>query len=277
MKKNFTTSELPHIWAHQKQQQGKAGNFYFDGKTIYSYGGHFPIATHLDDGNTVAFTTRTYSVTTSGHINAARGAVSHKTLLYCSNPKSASEGYHDNNIREFIQAIHHKLNEITPRTRKPEIMKSAALHQLELLNKYLTYFKIKKSKEIKDAEKLCSSNDVVEQIKQLKLKKERAQKKETARQIKDWKEYGKTRYINNSVETYLRTNGEIVETSKGITISIPRAKMYYNWVVSTGNCNGCNFEMEHYKVNKLTKTHLVVGCHNIPLTEIKEIAKRLKF
>ena len=44
-------------------------NFYFDGDTIYSYGSHFPIARHVETkrGRAVLFTTRDYSVTTSGH------------------------------------------------------------------------------------------------------------------------------------------------------------------------------------------------------------------
>jgi hypothetical protein len=42
----FDTGEIPHLWAHQTQDEARnrQGNLYFTGDTIYSYGSHFPIA-----------------------------------------------------------------------------------------------------------------------------------------------------------------------------------------------------------------------------------------
>src|SRR5262249_9116985 len=69
----YPTDRIAHLWAHQTQDsaRNKCGNFYFTGDTIYSYGGHFPIARHVKHkGKRAVFlTTRTYSVTTSGHKN----------------------------------------------------------------------------------------------------------------------------------------------------------------------------------------------------------------
>jgi len=53
-------------------------HLYFDGETIYSYGSHFPIACHVTDKHgkpAILFTTRSYSVTTSGHVSAVRSAI----------------------------------------------------------------------------------------------------------------------------------------------------------------------------------------------------------
>src|SRR5436190_24347448 len=80
----FDTGEIPHLWAHKVQESARnaQGNLYFDGETIYSYGSHFPIARHTVDNPTkknpklaVLFTTRSYSVTTSGHVSAVRSAI----------------------------------------------------------------------------------------------------------------------------------------------------------------------------------------------------------
>ena len=65
MKNIFTNSELAHTYANQSQQSGRnsSGSFYFDGKAIYSYGRHFPIANIVtnDNGNEcMLFTYRTY-------------------------------------------------------------------------------------------------------------------------------------------------------------------------------------------------------------------------
>src|SRR5437660_3842392 len=80
----FNTGEIPHLWAHKVQESARnaQGNLYFDGETIYSYGSHFPIARHVLDNPTkrhpkpgILFTTRSWSVTTSGHVSAVRSAI----------------------------------------------------------------------------------------------------------------------------------------------------------------------------------------------------------
>jgi hypothetical protein len=77
----FPTTEIPHLWAHRTQSDARnpAGNLYFDGDTIYSYGGHFPIARHVTNKSgkkfAILFTTRSYSSTTAGHISAVRSSI----------------------------------------------------------------------------------------------------------------------------------------------------------------------------------------------------------
>ena len=87
MKRVVNSSEVPHLWAHQTQDGARTpnGNLYFEGKTIYSYGAHFPIATFVSnaDGRTaVLFTTRTYSITTAGHCSTVRQAIQHLSPVF---------------------------------------------------------------------------------------------------------------------------------------------------------------------------------------------------
>src|SRR5690242_10838325 len=79
-KQVFKTDEIPHLWAHKIQESARnaLGNLYFEGDTIYSYGSHFPIARHINNKHgksAVLFTTRRYSVTTSGHVSAVCSAI----------------------------------------------------------------------------------------------------------------------------------------------------------------------------------------------------------
>ena len=74
------TATCAHAWAHALQPRGRASNLYFEGKTIFSYGSHFPIATIA--GDIVFFTIRKYSPTTAQHKAIALSAVSHKKLVY---------------------------------------------------------------------------------------------------------------------------------------------------------------------------------------------------
>src|SRR5262249_5233257 len=72
-----------HLWYHSTQSSARNANrsLYFDGDTIFSYGSHFPIAKHVSSGpkmsgnRAVLFTTRKYSVTTSGHCSAVRSSI----------------------------------------------------------------------------------------------------------------------------------------------------------------------------------------------------------
>lgn len=80
----FSNDMVAHVWAQQRQYSGRSnnGNFYFEGPTIYSYGGHFPAGVFAKDG-TVFVTTDGYSVTTNGkHMPAVRAAVRHRDPVY---------------------------------------------------------------------------------------------------------------------------------------------------------------------------------------------------
>lgn len=46
-----------------------------NGRTIYSYGNHFPIAEHAPDGSVLVRIAPFYSMTTSHHVGIVRGAL----------------------------------------------------------------------------------------------------------------------------------------------------------------------------------------------------------
>lgn len=70
-----SSSEVPHLWAHQAQDWAKGGNLSFEGKTLKSYG--LTIGQIVDDcyGTPIAVILDDYdSHTTRHHINMARRA-----------------------------------------------------------------------------------------------------------------------------------------------------------------------------------------------------------
>ena len=74
----FSNDMVAHVWAQQNQQSGRSnnGNFYFEGRTLYSYGGHFPVGIFAAPGGPVFMNADSYSVSTSKHQSYARRAVS---------------------------------------------------------------------------------------------------------------------------------------------------------------------------------------------------------
>lgn len=86
MRKVFSShSEVAEVWARQNHESGRAGNIFFEGGTIYSYGHHFPIA--CIEGNVCLFTTRSYSNSTGKHkTNVKRSIPNFYKVLYVENP-----------------------------------------------------------------------------------------------------------------------------------------------------------------------------------------------
>ncbi len=110
----YPESELYRLWAHGvpagRTIRNASGNVRVEGDTIYSYGSHFPMAQRVEvagtitvgtqgrkgkrptrrdvPGNVVAYlyTTRTYSVTTAGHLCATRGAMRNNGRVFHIDP-----------------------------------------------------------------------------------------------------------------------------------------------------------------------------------------------
>lgn len=84
---------VAHLWAHQSQESARNnGNFYFEGKDIYSYGDHFRCASiekNQRGEKAYLVTTRTYSNTTASHMSMVRQAIpGYETVFYT--PRSVS-------------------------------------------------------------------------------------------------------------------------------------------------------------------------------------------
>jgi hypothetical protein len=75
-----------HRWAHPGTGNSLAGcNLFFDGPTAYSYGRHFPLATHWKPYRgpaAILLTTDTYSVTTAGHRSRVARAIPQSATVY---------------------------------------------------------------------------------------------------------------------------------------------------------------------------------------------------
>lgn len=78
MKTTFNNAMTAHVWASQSQLHGRSsnGNLYFSGKTLFSYGDHYPLATI--SGSVVYYNADETSVTTEGkHKPAMHAATRH--------------------------------------------------------------------------------------------------------------------------------------------------------------------------------------------------------
>lgn len=221
-KKVFNTGEIAHLWVHatQSEARNQANNFYFTGGTIFSYGGHFPIASHIDgleiDGKPVImFTTNGYSSTTAKHISHVRGAIAYEdfTVLYvpevpidhgtCEDGNIYNRTYtgvefkeikenismHENNMQFFINNIIDSLDWYK-RARKDNKVNhlDKANNELLCLKQYIDIFKVVKKHQSKDVKKYLAietlgDTEAIKEHEALKAQRVELAKREKERQL----------------------------------------------------------------------------------------------
>lgn len=299
MKHVVSQSEVAHLWANKIQSDARnaGSNFYFNGDTIYSYGSHFPIATHFikDEKNIVLFTVRGYSNTTAKHISKVRSAASHLKKVYCYAPVDSARGIHSGTLDYYLSELKGNLDKLT-RARKPESYISSIESLITDLREYTDLFKLKLTGELKtivngfvaDREKLLQVHG--EAIKKEADKKKREiekRKKAYLEAITQWENYSIEQWEENNEDkarlarkypspfTNLRTDGTQVETSKGIKIPVAVAKTFYKWYL-TASCKGdCKMTILDYEVTSANEKELIVRCHHIQRESIDRIAAKL--
>ena len=73
----FSNAMVAHVWAQQRQQSGRSnnGNFFFEGRVLYSYGAHYPVGIFTDSGAVFLNSSKSSMTTEGKHKNAARAAL----------------------------------------------------------------------------------------------------------------------------------------------------------------------------------------------------------
>jgi hypothetical protein len=298
-KKTFSGKhDTAHAWAQQSQREGREAarilRIFFEGPTIYSYGRHFPIATfHQKKGaaRVVLFTTRTYSNTTSAHIQAARGAISGETIIYCRNPEDAARGNHSENM-QYWENKAHEAAFLLPKSRKPERLLGGISNYRREMERYAEYFKcgVKKYKfkflyiESKDGGTKATEAEIKAKA---KAEKERAARIASAlkNEIEAFRARDTDTVQADHTFTYLRHNtasGD-VETSK--RVRIPYGEACKAWdTLKKGQAEAMQgkpvptFErIFGYPLRALTATEFTVGCHRITFAELDNLAKAAGF
>ena len=293
MKKIFTNSELPHIWARQSQAEGKTsnGNLFFNGNKIYSYGHHFCIANIIKPG-IVLFTNRKYSVSTSAHVSACSYACNHMEKIVIAHPS----GSLNDNLLAFISEIKAALDVISsPRTR-PQTKEFAKGELSSIVTRVARYLEataqtISKKSSNDDVKKEfllyleAAKNEQAAKNLQAKLqRREAAKQKEIAKKNAAELAEQKQRLVkwrrganipvwmfNNIDSVYLRAKGDEIETSKGARVSLKSGQALYSAIKSGRDVKG--YDIEGYTVISLNGV-LKVGCHEIQRSEIDRFAKK---
>lgn len=157
----YPSDEIPHLWMHKATSSARnpQNNLFFRDSTIYSYGGHFPIARHIANKakqTAILFTTRTHSVTTAKHLGMVRSAIPNSEQVF--NVPVLEDSYidakhgrtidHTRNLENYIAEVANLVS-TSARARAAYRKESSHRSAVETRNEYLAYlkfFKLGKSK-----------------------------------------------------------------------------------------------------------------------------------
>lgn len=285
-----SNQECAHVWASQSQALGRAGNVFFEGEVIYSYGLHFPVARFAPEyGNVVLFTDRGYSNSTGKHKSLIRSAISSfYNVIYCDDPSRSPL----HNLDVWQRRVERLRNDFASKT-----------HRMSRGNIAVEIFKTCKSAivfcnalKLAQPEWCNESNDemsardyVYELAKAREAKKEakRAEEKrlraiKAAERLPLWLA-GESVPLDGMYElgTFLRIKADTIETSRGARI--PTADAIKIWpLLLRSRRSGKPFEaglhsihLGSYRFNSFNGENLIVGCHTIGWDQLEKIAIQL--
>lgn len=279
MKTVFNNSDLAHAYANQTQESGRNsnGSFYFSGKTIYSYGGHFPIAKIVTNDNgleCMLFTYRTYSNTTAKQIGIVRNATRQYKKIYCHTPN----GNHSNNFASWLQLSEHQAAKLQ-KAKKPELYLSELSRLYSEVSEYAQFFNLSIPPtllavlSIKDkSENLEYMSKKAILIKEAKRQVDKIQKQEFKEAINKWFNGETQRLYKRCNIDFLRVNENRVETTQAVQIPIEIAKRLHNKIKT--NSLQVGESVLNYKVNEVGNI-IKIGCHTFTKAYLLNFGSKL--
>lgn len=274
-------NEVAHIWAQRSQPEGKSGNMFFEGDSIWSYGKHFKIAQFIENkGQTyVLFNSHNYSISTSKHKSLVHRAANHfnsftiPELPYYDNMTLVD---HEENMRYYMRNAEENIEKSARARKYPEFDLNRAVSYIDEMNKYATFFDIELNTEQKELVRRMNDGSLLNEeqkaaIKQKDQERRKAAIEKNKKEIAEWIE-GIGYSIPSSVDKiFLRRKGDNVETSHGAVVPALEARVLYRSIKGGKDVRGA--QIGYYTVREFTGKVLKVGCHKLEISEIDRFAE----
>lgn len=309
MKTVFSNSQLTHVFVSQDQDHGKNSNdtMYFSGPRIYSYGNHYLLGRIFTDKGIVLVNDYNYSNTTAKHRSNLFSAARHLKTYSVPYPNNESEEEKQGNIDFLLDRI---INEFSRALNCRSGIKYHIEYlqdKVEELNDFIDSFNLNNKnkvilpdsfndflgelilfKRIKEEEKEKLNKEKREKAAEKARIEAEKTKEEDLKNLQYWKE---NRPIGQSAHRPLMFSGlhrlkvalrinhfkKIVETSHGAEVPI-RESIKAARVLLDNDLNDSKKKYRligrkigHFTVNDVTENNIIIGCHTIPIEEVKRV------
>lgn len=285
MKRVHSTRQLFHLFANMTNAdlegfKTSSRNVYFENGVLFSYGPHYPMARKLGVGighefrEIILINSEKSSVTTQKHKSQIHSSKKPNQWLFyvpnIQNPRSSENVEHlMNEVVDSISAVLRclKYNYIDDVTRK-----------IDTFNQYATAFRLKRftlnaefytllamlSRDTQDR------NEVKEKEKYARRDAERAANRARwADEVKLWytcenKTNISSAYFDLDYDP-IRVNGDIVESPRGVKVSLNEAKAFA-LALKSGRVQ-VGDKIDAFEVQSIDKTFIQIGCHKLNIEQ----------
>jgi hypothetical protein len=304
----YDTAHVSHLWAHQAQSEARNSrrNLYFYGDTIFSYGAHFPIARHIKHRgkSAILFTSRTYSVTTAGHISMVRQAIPLNVAVFTTfNPLGS--------LADVRSEHKERVTEATKRLAAAKSKAQRAIRYRALVaviaeaNRFSEYFgfttRYRLPENHAELDAIATAYETAlegrrqarwakhrERMAAIEAEREKERAERAAKMpelIERWRngEACLSYWEFNSLPTLLRIKGDVVETSRGAEFPVEQARRALPIVRSLlkhgrpYERNGHAIHLGHYVIDSIDEEGTIhAGCHTVRRDETERLISNLE-
>ena len=290
MKTKYSSNkELIHIWANNDDSSvyKSANSVSCEDDILFSYS---TAIGQIVNNDTAIYNTASYSNTTSKHQGLMYQSSSHYlNRIYLDihkyNLNSLILGQHDFDSLIFEpnmkQASEYLMKSYRSKKYK-DFYSSKALSIFDNLERYAKLFNLSYSlpSQAQDLDILIDSALKADKEAKALEKIRRAERiKEQAEALENWRLGLDVR--NHFEITALRIKDDVIETSRGAKIPLEHAVKFWS-LINSWHQKGITYVKDHhsihlgnYAVNRFENDVLTVGCHQIPYSEIQNIANQL--
>lgn len=293
MRTKFNNSELTHVWANQTQSHGTGSNMFFEYGSIYSYGYHFKLAQHMtnkDGAKCVLFNDKSYSNTTSKHQSLVWRSIPANVEFFkvkkMFDDLETATNAHLENLKSYLEYAEQGQQKAIKATK----LKNGYIEQtkiaIDIFEKYLSFFDLRQllwdyptlnnkysdlNKWVFDYQESKEFLDWKEKQKQVKKAKEEKERERAKDMIEQFRQFKISSIYANLGFYLLRYNKETdnVETSGGVKMAKDLFLSAYQRLINNQLLKGQH--VDRYTFNGIDGEIVSVGCHKIPMTEIKSI------
>lgn len=284
-----SNAQVAHVWAQQTKSEGKGSSFYFEGDTIYSFGGHFPIARFVNPSTVLLTIENGWGGYTGRHIGhvvrALRGLP--VNVIHCLEPATRN-GCHGsriltaevqqlNNLEDYAQRFRKALESACRARSNADLYLERAAQIRAWCRAYCKLYRIKFPGWVRD--EIPGDLDAIRARAVERLNKEREAKRvKLARDVARW-QAGELVNISEFPDTLLRLsrNGRMVETSRGAQVPVEDARAL--WAI-VARCkregrrfNALGMTIGNFGVREIESSGNVrIGCHYLQFEECARFA-----
>jgi len=266
VKKVFSsTAEVCPVFAQRTYTEGHAGNVYFYGDKIYSYGSHYLLAEFIGN-NAIVINDRGYSSSTGTHISTVRSATrQYKQFFYTKTDLNYILRTTKDNLDKLVKA------------KKPELYIAPIFSMWESLNEFISFKKAtkdyNKKPEYKELKKLVKSleKDKDGLLNKIKIRQEKEKAAKLAKFKEDIEKFEayELNYINFDW-IRISQDGLTIQSSQGVSVDIEEAKLLYKLIEANRDIIG--HKIGGYTVISKNGT-LQIGCHHIDMDAVHKVGK----